>query len=115
LEDPDPVHDVPVMLQVTADCAACEMVAVIESGRFSPAELVGSPAPVAATVMAAQLLTQGPLPPVAHPLANARLISAAANSSFFMIRFSLVNLPLAEIGLLSPVESTRQSLKPTPI
>ena len=44
-----------------------------------------SPALVFVTVMEAQLTEHGPLPPVAHPPASARLSRAAAKNRFFIM------------------------------
>ena len=78
---PLPVQDEPVMLQFTAVCEVPVTVAVMGIERPRPAT---DWAP-SLTVTAGQLVTHGPLPPVAHPVANAMLNRAVANRIFLII------------------------------
>ena len=58
-------------------------------------------------VMATSIVTGGgttPFPPLAQPLASARLINATANKQFFIFIFVMIMINLEEIYLESPPE-----------
>jgi hypothetical protein len=78
----DPVHAVPLRLHVTAVLLVLLTVAVNVTVWVTYAATMGA---FTFTVIAGP----GPLPPVAHPLAKARLNRAAANSNFLIIVRSL--------------------------
>src|SRR5208283_601500 len=84
-------QDAPVMVQLTADSVVflglavkvtCEGAAGAEMGASLTSAI---PLLVSSTIIVAQPETQGPLPPLAQPLASARLNKAAANRKFFII------------------------------
>lgn len=74
-------HDEGWMAQFTGVCGAFWNVTV--SGMDNPTPATETS--LSLTVIVGQLLTQGPLPPVAQPLASARINKAAANRKFFII------------------------------
>lgn len=83
----DPEQELPVRLQLTEFCVVFLNVAVNVIVPPTGASSTGEMLPVApVTVMPGQLdPVQGPLPPLAQPLARARLNKAAANRKFFII------------------------------